>query len=168
MSSFSFTAPLVHNTNHLYAYQYYVPNDIVVTLKKEKIKRLSISINGNKAFDSGLIPGGDQQYFIKVNQAQRKKMKLVEGEDAEIILVPNTSEYGMPLPEEFAEIWQIDDEAYKYFHELTPGKQRNLIYIINKIKNLNLRAERSYIIMDHLKINQGNLDFRILLDSFKK
>lgn len=100
---------------------------------------MQASINDHHKFDTSLISGGDQKYFIKVNKIQRKMMQLNQGDPVTITLTPDTSQYGMPLPEEFSEIWQNDKEANPLFHMLTPGHQRNLIYIVNKIKNLDLR-----------------------------
>jgi uncharacterized protein YdeI (YjbR/CyaY-like superfamily) len=48
------------------------------------------------------------------------------------------------------------------FEQLTPGKQRNLIYIVGQAKNTDLRIIRSIIIIDHLKNNLGKIDFRSL------
>lgn len=165
--TFRFSAPLIVDHDHLYAHHYYVPEDIVRSLKEHKIKRFLVSINDHANFSAGLISGGDQRYFIKVNQTQRKKMNLQEGVAASIDITKDDSPYGMPLPDEFAALWKIDQEAYDRFHQLPPGKQRNLIYIVNKIKNKELRAQKSWVIMDHLKINNGKIDFKALNEALK-
>ena len=158
---------LIKNDSHLYPLQFYISDAIVTTLKEKKITRLKVSINGHDAIDSSLISGGHKQYFIKINKSQMKKMSLSIGDEASLELTADESEYGMPLPPEFAAIWEIDDEAQMYFHQLTPGKQRNLIYIVNKVKNLDIRTRKATIIMEHLKINEGKLDFKILNESLK-
>jgi len=94
-------------------------------------------------------------------------MNLNIGDQVSMTVVGDESVYGMPLPEEFAVIWEIDQDAHTYFHALTPGKQRNLIYIVNKVKSLNIRARKATIIMEHLKINNGKLDFKMLNESLK-
>lgn len=158
---------LIKNDSHLYPLQFYISEEIVTALKEKKIKRLKVSINGLDTIDSSLISGGNQQYFIKINKTQMKKMSLSVGDEASLELTVDESEYGMPLPPEFAAIWEIDDEAKKYFHLLTPGKQRNLIYIVNKVKNLDIRTRKATVIMEHLKINNGKLDFKVLNESLK-
>jgi len=165
--SYSTKSTLVKNDSHLYPLQFYIPDAIVKELKEKKVKRLHVSINGHQAIESSLLSGGNQQYFVKINKTQMKKMSLSISDVAILELTPDESEYGMPLPQEFAAIWEIDDEAKNYFHTLTPGKQRNLIYIVNKVKNLNIRIRKATIIMDHLKINSGKLDFKILNENLK-
>lgn len=166
--TYNFKSILIKNTNHLYPLQYYVPNEIVTTLKDKKIKRLKVVINENEAFAGSLIPGGKKNYFLKVNNDQVTKMGLAIGKEASISISADTSEYGMPLPEEFSAIWEVDDEAHKHFHALTPGKQRNLIYIVNKVKSLEIRARKATVIMEHLVINEGKLDFKMLNEALKQ
>ena len=60
-----------------------------------------------------------------------------------------------------------DEEGSSYFHQLTPGAQRSLILAIGKYKNPQLRLDRSILIMRHLILRNGNLDFKILGQSFK-
>lgn len=165
--SFQITSTLVKNDAHLYPLQFYISKKIVDTIKSKNIKRLQVRINSNEAIDSSLISGGDQQYFIKINKGQMKKFSLSIGDEASLEIIPDESKYGMPLPEEFAAIWEIDEEAKTLFHLLTPGKQRNLIYIVNKVKSLDIRARKANIIMEHLKINNGKLDFKVLNESLK-
>ena len=165
--SFTIQSQLVKNDVYLYPLQFYVSNEVVQRLKANKVTRLQVSINGHDTIDSSLISGGDQQYYIKINKSQMKKLSLSIGDTATLVLTPDESEYGMPLPEEFLAIWDMDDEANGYFHALTPGKQRNLIYMVNTIKSLDIRARKAMIIMDHLKINNGKLDFKVLNESIK-
>ena len=165
--SFHTKSILVKNDSHLYPLQFYIDDNIVENLKKQKIKRLQVSINGHKKITGSLISGGDHQYFFKINKTQMKKFSLSIGDEASLEIIPDESEYGMPLPPEFTAIWEIDDEAKSLFHSLTPGKQRNLIYLVDKVKSLEIRARKATIIMEHLKINAGQLDFKVLNESLK-
>ncbi len=165
--SYSLKSQLIKDDAFLYPLQFYITDYIVQALKADKVKRLQISINEHDAFAGSLLSGGQHQYYIKINKSQLKKMALSIGETVSIKLSPDDSEYGMPLPQEFAAIWEIDDEANRYFHELTPGKQRNLIYIVNSVKSLDIRIRKATIIMEHLKINIGKLDFKVLNESMK-
>lgn len=165
--SYTIKAQLIKDDAYLYPLQFYVPTEIIEVLKVDKIKRIHISINNHDPFAGSLIPGGDQQYYIKINTSQMKKMSLEIGDTATLTITPDQSEYGMPLPQEFAAIWEIDDEAHHHFHNLTPGKQRNLIYIVNSVKSLDIKARKATVIMDHLKINNGKLDFKVLNESLK-
>ena len=79
----------------------------------------------------------------------------------------DTSKYGMPMPEEFEEVLSTDLDGQKYFEQLTDGKKRNLIYMVAKVKNVDLKVAKSLIILDHLKANEGKLDFKLLNEAMK-
>jgi hypothetical protein len=106
-------------------------------------------------------------YFILLNQPLVKKQKWVFGDTLIIHLVPDDSTYGMPISEEFQEVLASDPEGSDWFHQLTPGKQRSLLHVINKIKSSELKIERSFVIMEHLKRQQGKLDYQILNQDIK-
>jgi len=165
--SYTLQSQLIKDDSYLYPLQFYVSNDIVQALRADKVKRLQISINNHDTIAGSLISGGTHQYYIKINTSQMKMMSIAVGDMATIKLTPDKSEYGMPLPQEFSAIWELDDDANRYFHALTPGKQRNLIYIVNSVKSLDIRARKATVIMEHLRINNGKLDFKVLNESLK-
>ena len=61
-----------------------------------------------------------------------------------------------------------DEEADKYFHQLTPGKQRSLLHIIAKPKREETRLKKAVVITEYLKTNKGKLDFTALNLAFKE
>ncbi|MBE62878.1 MAG: hypothetical protein CMB89_11005, partial [Flammeovirgaceae bacterium] len=61
-----------------------------------------------------------------------------------------------------------DKLASEFFHDLTPGKQRNLIYIISKVKNTDSRINKALAIIDHLTERNGKLDFKLLNEKIKE
>jgi len=65
------------------------------------------------------------------------------------------------------ELLQIDDEGNKLFHELTPGKQRSLLFIIGKPKNSDTRLRKALMTIDYLKEANGKLDFKELQTFYK-
>jgi uncharacterized protein YdeI (YjbR/CyaY-like superfamily) len=77
-------------------------------------------------------------------------------------LEKDKSEYGLPFPEELKELLKQDPVGNKYFLQLTPGKQRNIIYYVNQVKNMDLRIQRAMGFIEHLKKNKGKLIFREL------
>lgn len=58
--------------------------------------------------------------------------------------------------------------ADKYFHALTPGKQRSLIYIVSQLKNPDPHIKKALGIVEHLKEEKGKLYFRLLQEKFKE
>lgn len=130
-------------------------------------RRLICEINERVRFSCGLFPKGNGTYFITINKEIRKKLCDVNLENLNIILTPDQSKYGMPLPLVFKELLEQDLEGQNYFHQLTPGKQRNLIYLIGKPKSERLQLEKGFVVLDYLKQTKGVLDFKALNEAFK-
>ncbi len=131
-------------------------NCIVVSKKQiEKIGgykvRLLCMVNDNEVFPCAIMPTGEETGYIMLSKEKYKKLKLNDKEEFKIELTKDESEFGMPLPEELSEILSQDPEGRKRFEELSPGKQRNIIYYTNKIKNSQLRIERAWQFISNLK-----------------
>lgn len=130
-------------------------------------RRIICSINNEVDFPAALMPDGKGGFFINTSKQLRKKLGIDIGDDVEVTIVKDESKYGMPMPEEMEELLKIDDEADKFFHQLTPGKQRSLLYLIGKPKSTDVRLKKAIVITEHLKTYRGKLDFKILNEDFK-
>ncbi|MCP9236163.1 YdeI/OmpD-associated family protein [Lewinella sp. JB7] len=124
--------------------------------------RVICRINGEGVIHRGLLPDGHGDYFLLVSKEVRQQFGLEEGDVVSIELSPDDSDYGIPLPPEAAELWEIDPEAREVFHDLTPGKQRNLLLMIDKLKRPDSRARKAVQIHEYLKHTNGKLDYREL------
>ena len=102
-----------------------------------------------------------------VNKKVRKQLGLEEGDEVTLALKKDESEYGIPMPESLQIMLDQDENGSKYFHELTTGKQRSLIYIVNKVKNIDKQIVKSMAILEHLSEVQGKLDFKLLNEKIK-
>ncbi len=133
----------------------------------DKDRRVICTVNGVKKLHSALMPDGSGNWFIFMNQKIRSELKIKPGDMLQITLEKDKSEYGMEMPEELQELLNQDDEGSMYFHKLTPGKQRTLIYLVLKVKNTDSRINKSLAIVHHLKEFKGVLDFKILNETIK-
>lgn len=149
-------------------YQIDIPITIANQLITKDSRRVICTINELEAFHAALMPNGEGDFFIMVNKKTRKKLKLEESAEMLIQLKKDDSKYGVPMPEEMKELLLVDEEGDAFFHQLTAGKQRSLLIIIGKIKSTDIRIKKSVIILDHLKTNKGNLDFKMLNEAFKE
>ncbi len=70
--------------------------------------------------------------------------------------------------EELAELLAQDEEGNRFFHALTPGKLRTLLYIVGQPKNSDIRLHRALAIVEHLKMNQGKIDYKTLNISIRE
>lgn len=113
------------------------------------------------------MPWGEGSY-IMVNKKVREQLGLKEGDQVTLELMKDTSEYGMPMPESLQVMLDQDEIGSEYFHALTPGKQRSLIYLVSKVKNIDKQINKALAILDHLKDVNGQLDFKLLTDKIKE
>ena len=137
-----------------------VPTDKLTELLEEtgKDNRVIVQIDDHPPLHRALMPDGMGDYFVLINQEICKEYALEPGVEVSLSLAPDKSKYGMPLPEELAELWAIDDEAHRTFHLLTMGKQRGLIYQIAKPKGAQTRVKKAVQISEYLKSTGGVLD----------
>lgn len=114
------------------------------------------------------MPLGNGDWYVLMNEKLAKKLDIQIGDNVTLEIEKDTSKYGMEIPEELEELLQQDPEGEQHFHSLTPGKQRNLIYIVGNVKNSNSRLNKALAIMHHLKEFEGKLDFKILNQTIKE
>lgn len=163
-----FTSKLLHFDNNLWSFHVKVPDEIANHfLGEEGNRRVAVTYNGSKEQQCALFPKGDGSWFLNLNKEIRKELVLNVGDDIAVTMIKDESDYGMPLPEEVAELWEIDDEAKDVFHKLTKGKQRSLLHIIGKPKTSQTRIKKAIITMDYLKSTGGKIDFQELNEAFK-
>ena len=73
-------------------------------------------------------------------------------------IIPDESEFGADISEEFQEVLESDLEVKMLFDTLTPGKQRSIIYFISKTKSSQIKTEKTFVFLDRLKRNKGKFD----------
>src|SRR5688572_19351568 len=77
---------------------------------KGNLRRVICTLNETETFNCSLFPSkGD--YFITVNKKLRDKLRLEVGKPVAVVLAKDESQFGMPMPEEFAEVLRQDKEG---------------------------------------------------------
>ncbi len=158
----SFSGRLDNFHTRLWSYHIKVPDPIARHFWDQDQKRVVCRLNGEVEIQCAIMSAGEKGFFILINQKVRTKLKLKEGSPVEVELTPDKSEYGLPMPEELSEMLHQDPEGNDWFKKLTPGKQRNLIYLVGQVKSSELRIQRALIVVEHLKSQQGKIDFKAL------
>ena len=128
-----------------------IPATAIRKLKADAKKRLLCTVNGKVEFSCGILPKKNGTGFIMFNRKRMKELGVKRGDTVNLELRPDESRYGMDMPEELAEILRQDPEADERFHQLTGGKQRNIILYVNNVKNPDVRIERGFRIINNLK-----------------
>jgi hypothetical protein len=132
------------------------------------IRRVVCTINGELSFQCSLMPNGKGQYYISVNKENRTRLGIEPGDRVHVELQRDQSKYGLPMPEELQAVLDDDPEGDKLFHALTNGKQRTLLYFVGKQKDIDRRIDSALIILEHLKDNDGKIDYRKLYHELKR
>lgn len=133
----------------------------------DKFKRVICSINGSEPFQCALMPWGDLFYII-VNKKKRDEVGVVAGDIVDVVLVKDESKYGLPMPEEFEEVLKQDPEGDRLFHALSKGKQRSMLYLLSRSKDIDMRIHQALIVVEHLKENEGKIIDDILVRQLKR
>ncbi len=162
-----FNTTLSRFDSKLWGHHISVPDDVSQHFLDKDAKRFVCTFNDTVSFQCALMPKGNGSYFINVNKEVRTKLHLRVGMEVAVELKKDESKYGLPMPEEFEELLYQDPEGNELFHALTPGKQRNLLYIVGKPKNTETRLKKAIVVIEHLKVNQGKIDFKRLNEDMK-
>ena len=128
-----------------------VPAAIVKKAGGAGKQRFICTVNKSEEFPCGLMAYGVGMAYITINKARMKKLKLKPGDTVEVLLVPDESEFGMPMCDELKELLEQDPEGDARFRMLTPGKQRTIIYYIGQVKSSQLRIDRALLMIGNLK-----------------
>lgn len=144
-----------------------IPKEVSDYFIDAGVKRFVYSFDNGKTIHRAMLPHGDGRYFLYVNKPLMKTLGYPIGAKVVISMEEDQSTYGMPMPEELQESLEAYDQANKYFHQLTPGKQRNLIYMVSNLKRVESRVKKAIQIVEFLEHYQGQLDFKALNQWFK-
>lgn len=152
----------------LYEYHLPIPDDIysqMIILAPDK--RVKCIYEETYIHYSCMSPKKGDYHFILLNKEIMKKMNWKKNDIVNVDILTQDLKYGIPICEELEEVLSSEAEGSEYFHAMTIGKQRTLIHVINKYKNPQLRIERSIILLRHLIMRKGDLDFKILQINFR-
>ncbi len=166
-NEFHFTSTLERSDNKLWGAHFRVPVEVEKKLIDKKSRRVICTLNDREEYQCAILHYRTRLPVISVNSALRKKLRLDFGSEVDVVLKRDSSEYGLPLPEELQELFRQDKEGRRVFHSLTRGKQRTLLYIVGQGKSADKRIERSLVIVHHLKTNKGKIDYRKLSQSLR-
>lgn len=163
----TFSTTLEHFDWNIWGYHLPVNADITKEMSSATHKRVKCTLNNTVQIHCALMLI-DEGSYILINKKVRTKLGLSIGDKVKVIIERDTSEYGMPIPESFRVLLDQDEVGSKYFHELTPGKQRSLIYIVSKVKSVDKQINKGLAILEHLSDVNGKLDFRMLNQKIKE
>jgi len=163
-----FNSILELSNNKLWGAHFIVPDIIARVFVSNDARRVVCVLHDVIEYQCALLPKGDGSFLITVNKKTRDALRLKPGSPLRVSLRRDDSEYGLPMPEELAEVLAQEEEGNRLFHALTPGKQRTLLYIVGNVKNTDTRLRRAIAIVEHLKQNSGKIDYKKLNNDLRE
>lgn len=152
--------------NNIWGYHFPVPDAFANKMIDDKNRRIKCTINDHLTIHCALMPS-PEGFFILMNKPNVEKLNLKLGEKVTLFIEKDKSEYGMPVPESFLTLLDQDEKGSYYFHKLTPGKQRSLIYLVSQVKNIDSQLNKGLAILDHLTETKGKLNGKALMEKIK-
>ena len=119
-----------------------VPPEVSAPIREAKIKRLVAQLYDGQEWSCALGSAGPGEFMIMVSKARLDAHGLRVGSLAQMSLRPDTSRYGMPVPEALAEVFEFDPDIEVAFQRLLPGRQRNHLHVIGSAKSEETAAKR--------------------------
>ncbi|MEO1032310.1 YdeI/OmpD-associated family protein [Winogradskyella sp.] len=90
-------------------------------------------------------------YRIYFSKAKQKALGVFMNDYFQLQVFEDTSKYGVDMSEELEAVLLSDYDAYTIFENLTPGKQRSIIYTISRYKSAQMRVDKALILTGNLK-----------------
>lgn len=119
-----------------------VPPEVSAPIRAAKIKRLVAQLNDGEPWSCALGTAAAGEFMVMVSKARLDAHGLRVGSMAQMSLRPDTSTYGMPVPEALAEVFAFDPDVEVAFQRLLPGRQRNHLHVIGSAKSEETVANR--------------------------
>ena len=144
-----------------------IPETAARLFLNDNHKRVKVraSFNGQSiSYHAALVSKKDGSYTMYFSKEKQKQLGVFMNDYFEIQLFEDQSKYGVDMPEELDAVLTSDYEAYSIFENLTPGRQRSMIYTIKRYKSTQTRVDKALILTNNLK--RGITDPKLWLKQF--
>lgn len=164
---YTFTGTYGTADSYVWGRVLWVPEEDIEPIKALG-KRFMISLNESYEYHGSWIPLKGGELFFYINKAVQKALALSEGDRVDVRLFEDASEFGVEMLDPFKEVLDQEPGAWEFFRDLTPGKQRNLIYFVQNVKSPDIQIRRALVCVHHLLTNAGKIDFKLLNQEMKE
>ncbi|WP_031529921.1 YdeI/OmpD-associated family protein [Dyadobacter crusticola] len=129
-----------------------VPDEVALQfVEGRKPARIRCLLNGQIEFQCAVRPKGGGGFYINIGTPIRQEAKLQLGQPLFAKIWKDESEFGRDIPEELAELLEMDPEGKKAFYDQLPSHQRGMIYYIAGAKSMQVRIDRAIKMINRLK-----------------
>lgn len=128
-----------------------LPADWTPPKKWKSPARVIAQVHKDHPWHAALQHGKNTGYYVLIGKTLMKTLGLKNGATVELTLKEDTSAYQFEMPESLREVLDSDPDATEVFAGLTPGNQRGLIYLVSKVKSIDIQIQKALTIADCLK-----------------
>lgn len=125
-----------------------INKQLIMQYEKNSKTRFICTIDDSYTFSCGLNHLGEGNYFVMLTKDRMNNIGKSVGDSIAIQLVEDTSKLGIEIPEVLEILLEQDPRLNAKFAQLTPGKQRSIIFQMNKIKDLNKQVAKTIELID--------------------
>ena len=135
-----------------------------VPTRADRTRRVNVHIGSLPVYQAKIAGNGRGGYFVPVNKERRGYLEEVYGAGARLdaVLTPDTSKYGLPVPEAFALLLEDDPLARAYFDELPGGLQRRILFGLAAPKRESTQLHRAVATLEYLVEVRGQVELEAL------
>lgn len=143
-----------------------IPNEVAQLFLSKNHKRVKVEARHNGehiSFYAALTAKKNGLCVLMFSKEKQKTLGVFMNDYFSMQLFEDQSKYGVDMPEELEAVLLSDYDAYTIFENLTPGKQRSIIYTILRYKSSQTRIDKALILTNNLK--RGITDQKLWLKS---
>lgn len=131
-----------------------IPNTVAQPFIDEGHSRVAVQafFEDRKISFHGKLHRFNDRFMISFGKRYQQQLGVATHDFFDLILLEDTSKYGVDMPEEFQAVLESDLEAMDWFEKISDGKKRSLIYYITRFKNEQTRIDKALIISENLKM----------------
>jgi hypothetical protein len=120
-----------------------IPSELVGQFKNKRHTRFLCRIDKKVTFQCGLNHLGDGNFFIILSSKNLQEINKNLGDNLFFELTEEPNPLGVDMPEVLDAVLEQDLSLKAIFDCLTLGKRRNVIYSINKIKDVDKQIQKA-------------------------
>ncbi len=136
-----------------------IPAEVIKQFEQKRQTRLLCTIEEKYTFQCGLNHLGDGNFFIIISSQKMKDIGRKLGDKIRFEIQQDPNPLGVDIPEVLEAMLEQDEELRSIFENFSLGKQRSVIFAIQKIKNIDKQIEgvRKYIDLVQKRIKRKEL-----------
>jgi hypothetical protein len=118
-----------------------IPAEVVNQFDNKRHTRLICTINEHFSFQCGLNHLGDGNFFVIIGSQKMKEIGKKLGDKVRFEIKEDPNPLGVDIPEVLEAVLEQDEELKSIYENLSLGKQRSVIFAIQKIKSIDKQIE---------------------------